>query len=356
MNIYLNKKILFRADASITLGNGHIMRCLTLANEFKAQGAQCDFICRKHAGDAIDFIRNHGFPVHVLPKQISQQLDENLDASDLCVYLSDHKPDLIIVDHYKLGSKWETKTIKYCKKLVVIDDLANREHNCDILIDQGLNCKKEDYFHLVDKQCNLLVGQKYGILRKEFAQLRSYSLKRRDDPTVQHILITMGGTDEPNATGQVLDALIHCNLPENCLITVVMGSKAPWLSTIKCLAKQLAWSTQVLVDVSNIAALMAESDIAIGAVGGTAWERCCLGLPTLMIVLADNQKTGANALAACGAAKLIGPAEKIQHNLPNVLDTFIANPHLLQKMWENARAITDGHGVQNIIAEVGDII
>lgn len=361
MEINLNKKVLFRADASITLGKGHIMRCLTLANELKAHGAQCVFICREQEGDAIDFIRNHSFSVHPLPilshsKQTTHALDEDRDALDSIAYLKTWQPDLVIVDHYSLSSKWETKVNKYCRNLMVIDDLANRRHDCTVLVDQGLNRKKEDYSHLVCDQCNLLIGQYYGMLRQEFSQLRAYSLKRRTPSTMNHILVTMGGTDEPNATGQVLDALAQSNLPKDCLITIIMGSKAPWLNNIKSQANELPWQTRVLVDISNMATLMADSDLAIGAVGGTAWERCCLGLPTLMVILADNQKAGAYALEACGAAQLIGTPDLIKNTLPGILETLLENPQMLSKMSLYARKITNGHGIQNILAEVGKII
>lgn len=361
MEINLDKKILFRADASITLGKGHIMRCLTIADELKAHGAQCVFICREQAGDAIDFIRNHGFSVHPLPKlsdnkQTTCDLEEDRDALDSIAYLKTWQPDLVIVDHYSLSSKWETKVNKYCRNIMVIDDLANRTHNCSILIDQGLNRIKDDYSQLVNKQCNLLIGQYYSMLRQEFSQLRPYSLKRRTPFAINHILITMGGTDEPNATGQVLDALVQSKLPKDCLITIIMGSKAPWLNNIKRQANNLPWQTRVLVDVSNMATLMADSDLAIGAVGGTAWERCCLGLPTLMVILADNQKAGAYALESSGAAQLIGTPDLIKNTLPGTLEKLLENPQMLSKMSLYARKITNGHGILNILAEVGKII
>jgi UDP-2,4-diacetamido-2,4,6-trideoxy-beta-L-altropyranose hydrolase len=360
MVISLETKIIFRADASVTLGNGHVMRCLTLASKFKTQGAQCVFICREQAGDAIGLIRNQGFNVHPLPvlndKPTVHDLDEDIDALDSSVYIKTWIPDLIIVDHYALSSKWETKIKKYCQNIMVIDDLANREHECTLLVDQGLKRKKEDYLHLVGDQCTLLMGQRYSMLREEFSQLRPYSLKRRTTSELHSILVTMGSTDEPNATGIVLEALEPCELPHDCLITIVMGSKAPWLENIKQQAQKLPWRSKVLVDTANMAAIMADSDLAIGAVGGTAWERCCLGLPSLMVILAENQRPGAYALASSGAAKLIGTPDLIKNTLANTLDLLLANPQILSEMSLCARKITNGHGSQKILTEVGKII
>lgn len=357
MDINLNKKILFRADASITLGNGHIMRCLALASEFKAHGAECVFICKELTGNAIEFIRSHGFDVYSLPSEGNQigggdTLNEDSDALQSINYLKSWFPDLVIVDHYSLGHIWEHKINHYCRNLMVIDDLANRFHECVILLDQGLMRKKEDYSNLVPESCHLLVGQHYSMLRHEFSQLRPYSLKRRIAPKLKNILVTMGGTDQPNATGCVLEGLIQSKLPTDCLITIIMGSNAPWIDKIKHHAQQLPYETKVLINASNMATLMAESDLAIGAVGGTAWERCCLGLPTLMVILADNQKEGAFALESCGAAKLLGTPEIVSKRLPTILDELIETPLLLSEMSLSARKITDGHGIQNILMEV----
>ena len=140
----------------------------------------------------------------------------------------------------------------------------------------------------------------------EFAALRAYSLQRRARPQLRQLLITMGGVDKDNATGEVLTALRVCPLPADCQITVVMGTTAPWLSEVEQLARDMPWPTRVLVGVNDMARLMAESDLAIGAAGATSWERCCLGLPTAMFVLAENQKYAAWLLdreKLCGCFK-----------------------------------------------------
>jgi len=362
MSVFSGKRIAFRADASVQIGNGHIVRCLTLAVEFKAQGAECLFISREYSGHAFNLIRQHGFHLHTLPDIAIEQptssgykseYDEDCDALQTATYLSGWQADWLIVDHYALNAPWERHLRTSCHFLMVIDDLANRNHDCDLLLDQTLNRKSSDYANLVPDRCKLLLGQHYGMLRSEFAQLRPYSLARRRIPQLHRILITMGGTDQPNATGQVLNALKGSNLPEDCTITIIMGAQAPWLDTVKHQANNMLWETEVLVEVSNMAKLMADSDLAIGAVGGTAWERCCLGLPTLMVILADNQKAGAYALESIGAAKLLGSTEFIRDNLPNSLNVLLETPHELAKMSHRSSQLADGLGIQKIFSELG---
>lgn len=193
--------------------------------------------------------------------------------------------------------------------------------------------------------CIRLIGPRYALLRPEFAQLRDESLARRKEMRLGHILISMGGVDKDDATSQVLDALADCPLPEGCRMTVVMGRNAPWLDHVRAIAKTLRHPTQVMVDVTDMAALMVQADLAIGAAGGTSWERCALGLPTLIAVLADNQQAAAAALSCAGAAIDIGrpqssafPARLIEALRQS------QTPTLLRALSRSAAAIATGEG------------
>jgi spore coat polysaccharide biosynthesis predicted glycosyltransferase SpsG len=173
---------------------------------------------------------------------------------------------------------------------------------------------------------------------------RSYSLKRRAQPKLKHLLVTLGGVDKDNITAKVLTALRTSSLPANCEITVVMGSTAPWLADVQEQAQNMPWSTKVCVGVSNMAQLMANSDFAIGAAGATAWERCCLGLPSCMVVLAENQSRIARGLADVGAAILLDGKDLLgcSELLASVLNQF-------PSITRSAAAITDGLGVERVI-------
>lgn len=365
-------KVAFRADASLQMGTGHIMRCLTLADALAARGADCQFICREHPGNLIGHIRSKGYLVHTLSVH-NEPLAEGLPSGDLPSLAHSHwlgatqeqdagicaavlaplQPDWLIVDHYALDARWERALKPHYRRLMAIDDLADRPHACDLLLDQTFGRDAEDYRALVANSCQLFCGSQYALLRPEFAALRSYSLKRRAKPQFKQLLITMGGVDKDNATGQVLEALHSCPLPTDCQITVVLGTTAPWLAEVEQLAQDMRWPTQVKVGVSDMAQLMADSDLAIGAAGATSWERCCLGLPTIMLVLADNQRNVAQGLERAGAVQVLQRPQAIPDSLPRLLNSLCSSPALQAEMSEAAARITDGHGVTTVIQHLG---
>jgi len=366
-------KIVFRTDASLQIGSGHVMRCLTLAEALTARGAQCFFVSRAHPGNLISTIEQRGFKVNGLsatvqqaqatiksiastaPDRQQQQLPEpshaawlgatwQADAIGTAAVLASLQPDWLVVDHYALNERWESVLLSHYKKLMVIDDLADRAHCCDVLLDQNLGRLPQDYAGLVPPHSQVLTGPHYALLRPEFAALRHYSLQRRQaQPALRQLLISMGGADQDNATGQVLQALKTCALPADSRITVVMGLTAPWLHNVQELAAQMPWPTDVVVNISNMAQRMAEADLAIGAAGSTSWERCCLGLPTLMVILADNQKPGAQALQAASAVCLLGAISDIAQQLPQAINQLIDPQHLCS-MSLAASEVTIGSG------------
>jgi len=192
------------------------------------------------------------------------------------------------------------------------------------------------------------------LLRPEFAALREYSLQRRRTPELKRLLITMGGVDQPNATGKVLEALKASPLPSDCQITVVMGASAPWLEQVRSLAATMPWPTTVRVNISDMAQVMADSDLAIGAAGSTSWERCCLGLPTLLVILAENQKEGGLALQQRGAARLLGKPDAIPHKLKPILPMLLEEQSLAA-MIHAASAVTDGRGAPRVLERMGEL-
>jgi UDP-2,4-diacetamido-2,4,6-trideoxy-beta-L-altropyranose hydrolase len=349
-------KVAFRADASLQIGTGHVMRCLTLAEALREQDAQCSFICREHPGNLIDLIRQRGFHVHALrfdQDWIVQEItpshvgwlgaDWQTDAEESKVGVGETAIDWLIIDHYALDSRWERAMRAHCRYIMVIDDLADRTHDCDLLLDQNLGRKVQDYGGLLKSETTTLIGPQYALLRPDFFALRSQSLARRQNkPQLHQLLITMGGVDSDNATGQVLAALQGCNLPADLRVTVVMGPHAPWLEQVQAQAAQTPWKTAVLVGVNHMAQLMAESDLAIGAAGSTSWERCCLGLATIQIALAQNQVAIAQALSDAGAA-LILQGKAIAQTLPGFIDAMTSAEKLYAVSMASS-AVTHGKG------------
>ena len=361
------RRIAFRADASLQIGSGHVMRCLTLADLLRSQGADCLFICRAHPGHLGDLISARGHRIHLLePPQPTEDTqgqptgtahaawlgtslarDAAESRSALIMDFAEEGPcDWLVVDHYALDQNWETALRPLCRYLMVIDDLADRPHDCDLLLDPGLGRKVEDYAEFVPRGNMTLVGPQYALLRPEFAAQRATSIERRDQPQLRRLLITMGGVDRDDATGTVLDALANSDLPADLEITVVMGPKAPWLERIRTRAAIMPRPTRVLAGVTDMARLMTESDLAIGAAGSTAWERCCLGLPTIQIVLAENQSAIGRALELASAALSVDLG-LVSQTLPALLGN---NAEIEGLMMQSAFAfdITDGLGAERI--------
>jgi UDP-2,4-diacetamido-2,4,6-trideoxy-beta-L-altropyranose hydrolase len=359
-------QIVFRTDASVQIGTGHVMRCLTLADTLRLEGAECTFICRDHVGHLIDLVRQRGHHAVLLTASRSHLADachDTLahaawlgtdwasDADESKRIIGSRTVDWLVVDHYALDHRWEKAMRPLCHKLMVIDDLADRVHDCDLLLDQNLGRTTEDYRPLVPHYATTLIGPRFALLRPEFAALREDSLAQRKQPQLQHLLITLGGVDKDNLTGEVLQTLRICNLPTHLRITVVMGPHAPWLPNVQAIAAVMPRPTQVLVNVNHMARLMTDSDLVIGAAGGTAWERCSLGLPSLVFTAAQNQRNGALALQKNGAAYLIESTRDIAALIENPLLSG-NQPAWLQSLSTAAAAITDGNGSTLVLQEL----
>ena len=353
-------RVVIRVDASIEIGSGHVMRCLTLAEILKENGANVQFITRKHKGNLINDIISKGFSVLELETSSSIKLDDKLphshwlgatqkqDAERSINFLKKSRVDWLIVDHYGIDEDWQKYLKGNYQKLMVIDDLADRKHQCDILLDQTFGRQKKDYKDLVPGACELIVGSQYALLRPEFRKWRQYSLDRRKHPVIRELLINMGGIDTKNITTLVLEEIGNCNLPKDINITIVMGVLSPHLESIKVLAKELPYRADVKVKVSNLGEIMANSDISIGASGITTWERCCLGLPTIQLVTADNQFFLAETLSKQNIIKLVKKTSELKKLLESA-------PDWTTDISISAKNICSGLGVYKIFNKLIDL-
>lgn len=355
--------IAFRCDASVVIGSGHVMRCLTLAKSLVERGARCSFLCRDLPGHMMVRITDEGHDVHALTAPQGQGnthpadgdypawlgVSADADAVECRAIVASSRPNRVIVDHYGLDANWEEAA---CLGIPVmaIDDLANRSHRCDILLDQNLGRRAGDYDGLVPNGALRLIGPANALLRPEFAAARAASLERRAGLAApMHLMISMGGTDRDNSTGAILDTLAQQAWPDGFRLTVVMGRAAPHLEAVKTCAQSMPVPTDVRIDVSDMASLLAQTDLAIGAAGGSAWERCCLGVPTLLLTLADNQRPAAQALEAQGAALLVGDLR--DHGWQAALVgslAAISDAPVLARISRAAAILVDGLGTQRV--------
>lgn len=356
-------KIVIRVDASIQIGTGHVMRCLTLAEALKQQGHQVSFICRAHFGHVIPRIQESGFSVHVLsqPERVNTEGGEKFsyvswlgvtqteDAQACLPIVTTIQPDWIIVDHYALDSVWHQVLRKQTQKIMVIDDLANRVHDCDLLLDQTVGRTSEIYRDCVPNHCQLLLGTHYGLLRTEFSQWRERSLSRRIVPELKRILITLGGVDQDNFSTQLLEAINGCQLPKATEIIVIVGASAPHVKTVQVQAKKMRYSTTVNVNVNNMAERMTQSDLVISAAGATTWEVACLGVPLMLMQTAENQATIMSSLLSLKAVLAIDPT----HLVSSIRRLESLNSEKLIALSHAVRQLSDGLGATRVVEAVG---
>ncbi len=353
----------FRLDASEAIGTGHLMRCLTLARELKEHGHQITFVARGLSSELAQLVLHKGhdlvnmeMPRDKKPEAQSPYhewlgIDWQEDAKQTIQALNDKQVSQLIVDHYGIDEKWETAVKQAFPRqgfqLFVIDDLANRKHNCDVLVDQSLGRTSQEYRALVPEHTRLLVGVEYVLLRPEFAELRPKSLARRENPRLESIMISMGGTDENNISGKVLKHFISLGLHQKCSITVILGSLAPHYNKLKEQACQAEGNIRILQNVSNMADLLADTDIAVGAGGMSAWERTHMGVPSYVVLLAENQRKNASELEKSGAAIVV---EDIETMFVKTLDPEA--PETLQQlsgMSRHALAIGVGNAHHKVV-------
>ena len=360
--------IVFRADSSPQIGTGHIMRCLTLANQLKFKGYRCTFVCRELPEYLSDLILRQCHSLVLLPRSKTVFVQPRNSAYDAYAHwlgvpwyedvvqtkevISALKPDWLVVDHYALDSKWESQFSTCVGNIMVIDDLANRPHECNLLLDQNLGRTKFDYENFLPHSCKRLIGPKFAVLRPEFPALREKSLERRKNPELKRILISMGGVDRANVTGQVLEAIAKSSLLSSTTLDIVLGPAAPHLKQICQWVTRMRVEATVGVGVSNMSERMSLADVSIGASGGTSWERCCLGVPSLVVALEKNQVLSAAALESAGAALNIVDAQSIQRALC-VLSCDLRQADRLARMSKAAARITDGFGVGRVVEAMG---
>ena len=333
-----NRLAFLRADASSTLGGGHIFRCLTLADALADSGWRCSFVCKTGTREAVPALARSRHTVIDLTKP---------DEPDYLRELQPGGVDLLVVDHYGLDNGFETACRPWARQIMALDDGTGRRHDCDILLDQNLGARNWDYHGLVPGHCCLLTGPSYALLRPQFLRARRKALARRaiGEPA-RRLLISLGATDPMNITSRVVAAAAGLPLE----IDVVLGAGSAQQQAIHDLATRFDLKVRIHTDVADMAALMSAADLAVGAAGSTSWERCCLGLPSLLLVLADNQRRVAESLSLSGAAKIIAAVQQFSTSeMLARLQELAANNTKRHAMAVRAASICDGRGTQRVL-------
>lgn len=324
--------ILFVADAGPQVGGGHVMRSLTLARALDARGARCRFLGTPEVRRLLD----------VFGPDMATEAVASSTPSDMARTAAGLAFDAVVFDHYGLARP-EHEAISAGRPSMAIDDLADRPLGVDLVLDPGPARRAGDYDGLA-AEARLLLGPAYAPVRPEFAALREATLTGRGGP-VRRVLIALGLTDVGGITARVVERLRQTGAP---IFDVVVGGAAPSLPRLQAMAAQ-DLRIQIHVDTQDMAQLTASADMAIGAAGSTTWERCILGLPSVLLVLADNQRPAADALGSQGAALVLDIADA---GFENALDAAIAlllsDDALRQTLSVASAALCDGHGAERV--------
>jgi UDP-2,4-diacetamido-2,4,6-trideoxy-beta-L-altropyranose hydrolase len=359
-------KIAIRADASLEMGTGHVMRCLTLANVLRERGASVRFVARSLPDSLSSLLEQNGHTMTLLEAASPEDafvsglhatahaawlgVDQTLDAEQTKRVLEETGPyDWVIVDHYGIDACWEQHVRECAGQILVIDDLADRRHDCDVLLDQnhyeGMEAR---YDGLVPEHCTRLLGIRYALLREEFITLRTEVSPREGD--VRRLLIFFGGLDAGNVTGVTLDALSH--LERNDIeIDAVIGAGHPARAAIETRCAEIG--IRCHVQTRHMAELMAAADLAIGAGGTATWERCVLGLPAMVFCLAENQRKLVRDSSRAGLvyAPDIDPYDMEGQLLH--LRALLGNAALRTHISRTALASIDGLGASRVAQHFG---
>lgn len=351
--------VVFRADASLEMGTGHVMRCLTLANALEKKNAKITFVSRAFDGHLGALITKLGYQLILLPKPMKQLIGEKLyqrwlgvsqheDAAQTTAALSGIIVDLLVVDNYALSDIWERRINDHVKKLMTISDFKMRLHCCDFILDQNfVRAGKMRYNGYVPKNCIQMLGPEFALLRSDFAK-EALAKPYFGAHEPRHMLVYFGGSDLPNITGKVVDALCDQTL-SHLHLHIVIGQHYPYRDvleqTITCRGRSSLYS-----GLPNLAALMAQCDVAVGAGGTTTWERLCMKLPSLVVVTAENQRQFSQDLAYDGFQMLSTcDHTSSKHEWRNELLKFLSETEKLHIMSKKGSQLVDGNGSDRVI-------
>lgn len=345
------RRYAFRVDASTGIGIGHLMRCLTLADRLQRKGGLVHFISRDLPEVYRQQIITRGHGMHLLPPAahpadpaagpahaawLGARWDEDA-AQTIAAISAAGGADVLIIDHYAIDRRWESLLRPSVDLICVIDDLADRPHDCDVLLDQDhFPDPASRYAGLLPAHCRPLFGPGQALLRDEF--LTAASQLRHRDGSIRRVLIFYGGADTDNLTGRTLEAL-HPHLGPQLQVDIVVGAINPHIESLRMRCADLP-DVQLHVQASHMAELMAAADLAFGACGTATWERCILGLPAIVVVLADNQREPTHALVEAGVVVNLGAASVVDTAaLAATFEHLAADPARMRRLSTAARAI-----------------
>lgn len=346
--------VAFRVDASSEMGTGHLARCLTLGQRLIEKGARVRFVSRHAPLHLQDAVRAVGADFHLIPPQLlapDQRLGhaawlgvpQAVDAAATRQALADQSFDWLIVDHYALDAEWETSLRPSATKIAAIDDLADRSHDCDLLVDPNLDDEPAArYRGRLPGHCRALLGPAYALLRPEFARLRANARPRSGE--VRRVLVFFGGVDAANHTTMAIEALMP--LRDRISVDIVIGAGHAARTEIERSCAALGF--RLHVQTPDMARLAAAADLAIGVGGVALWERCCVGLPAITFVSAFNHAAQVEHASRAGLVHAPNPSSPSAATIALHIQALCEAPGLRQLLSSRAMAAVDGQGVARV--------
>lgn len=338
-------RCVIRVDGGSAIGLGHVSRCLTLAQELQDHDLTVEFVCRELPGMADGWVEDAGFPVHRLPARLPSWRE---DAAATAAVLEDGAAvDWLVVDHYGLDARWERVLRPKVRRIFVVDDLADRPHDCDGLLDQNLREVGNPYAGLLPAGAAVFLGPDYALLRKDFRRAAQH--RRSRDGAIRRLLVFFGGSDP---TGETLKALAALERIEGRAFTVdvIVGAANPDKDQVAAKCAALSW-VNFHCQTADMARFLEESDCALGAAGMSSWERLAAGVPAVVVAVADNQMENLRQLDKLGAALVLGPSSAVTvEDWARAIADLLAAPERVRRMAEKACGIVDGEGAGRIAA------
>ena len=350
-------RIAIRTDASVVIGSGHVRRCLALAVQLRALDAEVTFVTRDLGSNAAAMIESAGFECRRLPPGDATppadplvphaawaKVSAETDAAQTAAAVCDWSPDWVVVDHYAFDARWH-RSVRHGTnaRIAVIDDLADRAISADVVVDHNFAADhRAKYADRIEGRATLLGGPRYALLGPGYAAAPRYLLSEK----VRSIGVFMGGIDGANASARVLDAIGLSGF--SGAVEIVTTRENPHLAALQD-AVAARGETTLSIDLPDLAAFFARHDLQIGAGGGASWERCCIGAPTLLLAVADNQRAVVPGLAALGAIATTDPLGAIDAlAIAESIDALIADPARRMAMSDRSRALVDGLGAKRV--------
>ena len=360
-------RVVIRVDASFKIGTGHVMRTLTLARELRNLGAEVLFICRDFPGKMSAAIQGEGYNASLLARIAWEykyregdpshadwlSVPWEQDVEETIEVLARSNPDWLVVDHYGIDQRWHARVRPHVGSIMVIDDLADRKLDCDLLMDQTFGREKQAYRPLIPGHCTLLLGTRYALLRPEFARLRPRALEKRQQfQGIRRVLVSMGGSDTGNHTMPILEGLSDFLWKKPPVIDVVLGVNLLQKQKVEEQARFCFNQINILSDVTNMAELMLEADVSVGAGGTTSWERCCMALPSILVITAANQKDIGRQLHDYGATITLPSPIRLRRQVKKAMALLRDDRERYAEMSVKAAEVCNGDGAAEVAAEM----